>query len=153
MKTLKTVLNKKYKLSLTFFRLLLCFIRCIDSEPLKWAKDNPSYQDLDRGFRRSLMTGSFHPVIEENFWKGVYPETPNPPTKEKHPLARVVGDDKPTASITTKAKVPGALFALPTQLSTCKYCSTFLCLIRYATRTRPRNSPFRFFVEECTKSG
>jgi len=40
--------------------------------PIEWVKRNPAYQDYDNGFRRSLMTGSFHPVVDENWEKGVY---------------------------------------------------------------------------------
>eukprot|EP01121_Diplochlamys_sp_Union-15-3_P004173 TRINITY_DN1416_c0_g1_i7.p1 TRINITY_DN1416_c0_g1~~TRINITY_DN1416_c0_g1_i7.p1 ORF type:complete len:801 (+),score=218.27 TRINITY_DN1416_c0_g1_i7:736-3138(+) len=40
--------------------------------PIEWVKRNPAYQDYDNGFRRSLMTGSFYPVVDENWEKGVY---------------------------------------------------------------------------------
>lgn len=39
--------------------------------PIEWIKDNPAYQDYDNGFRR-LMTGSFEPVVDGNWERGVY---------------------------------------------------------------------------------
>eukprot|EP01112_Ceratiomyxa_fruticulosa_P018058 TRINITY_DN5726_c0_g1_i2.p1 TRINITY_DN5726_c0_g1~~TRINITY_DN5726_c0_g1_i2.p1 ORF type:complete len:905 (-),score=210.35 TRINITY_DN5726_c0_g1_i2:202-2916(-) len=116
--------------------------RCIDSEPLKWAKDNPSYQDLDRGFRRSLMTGSFHPVIEENFWKDVYPQAPNPPTQEKHPLARLANNATSTGTPSKNASfTPGALQALPSLRVVCDYCSKSF---------HSENQKLKHQREECT---
>eukprot|EP01127_Copromyxa_protea_P013859 TRINITY_DN376_c0_g1_i1.p1 TRINITY_DN376_c0_g1~~TRINITY_DN376_c0_g1_i1.p1 ORF type:complete len:888 (+),score=171.53 TRINITY_DN376_c0_g1_i1:42-2666(+) len=49
--------------------------RSLDSKevkhPLEWIKDNPAYQDFDNGFKR-LMTGSFEPVVDENWENSVY---------------------------------------------------------------------------------
>eukprot|EP01114_Cavostelium_apophysatum_P011331 TRINITY_DN2554_c0_g1_i1.p1 TRINITY_DN2554_c0_g1~~TRINITY_DN2554_c0_g1_i1.p1 ORF type:complete len:745 (+),score=183.66 TRINITY_DN2554_c0_g1_i1:494-2728(+) len=51
--------------------------------PLQWIKDNPAYQDVDHGFRRSLMTGSF--TLPEGDWeKDVYNNDPNTGKKEEH---------------------------------------------------------------------
>jgi len=40
--------------------------------PIEWIKNNPAYQDIDNGFKRSLMTGAFNLPIEENWELGAY---------------------------------------------------------------------------------
>ena len=39
---------------------------------LSWLKESPAMQDFEDGRARQLMTGSFHPVIEADWTKGVY---------------------------------------------------------------------------------
>jgi hypothetical protein len=44
-----------------------------DQKPIEWIKNNPAYQDYDNGFKRQLMTGSFHPpAVGENWEEGAY---------------------------------------------------------------------------------
>eukprot|EP01128_Nolandella_sp_AFSM9_P004727 TRINITY_DN2170_c0_g2_i1.p1 TRINITY_DN2170_c0_g2~~TRINITY_DN2170_c0_g2_i1.p1 ORF type:complete len:809 (-),score=217.66 TRINITY_DN2170_c0_g2_i1:6-2393(-) len=40
-------------------------------QPIEWIKENPAYQDFDNGYKR-LMTGSFEPVVDDNWEKGTY---------------------------------------------------------------------------------
>jgi len=62
--------------------------RSIDGQPvdkpLEWIKDNPAYQDFDNGFQR-LMTGSFQPVVDQNWETGAY--LPNGARIPDHVLA------------------------------------------------------------------
>eukprot|EP01113_Clastostelium_recurvatum_P038834 TRINITY_DN5858_c0_g1_i1.p1 TRINITY_DN5858_c0_g1~~TRINITY_DN5858_c0_g1_i1.p1 ORF type:complete len:845 (+),score=160.72 TRINITY_DN5858_c0_g1_i1:35-2536(+) len=97
--------------------------RYVDSEPLKWISDCPVYQDMDRGFSRSLMTGSFQPVMEQDWTKDVYLDPSAPPIYANNPLL-----GKGAASISNNNNNNNNNSSwLPTQKAAAVPVETFVC--------------------------
>jgi len=45
--------------------------------PLIWVKENPAYQDVDGGYKRTMITGSFNPLPADDWEENVYIQNEN----------------------------------------------------------------------------